>query len=191
MTLLNNLLWGTCNTVLDSDTCSKNMGWFASSLQTQCATEVTQRNSFVLKTHDGLRLYSLSRNAGCQSNPATNVYCYIQAATQSGSSDMYLYSVPFGLNVPNNTKPSCSSCTKSLMNLYVSAISGQEGPGGANVPGGFAPAYANAARIAADACGNDFVQTIAIDGSGSPTLSLSLSSLSFSLLIGCILLVIF
>jgi len=191
VTLLNNLIWGTCNTVLDSDTCSNNMQWFATSLQTQCATEVTQQNPFVLKTHNGLRLYGLSRNAGCQSNPATNAYCYIQAATQSGSSDMYFYHVPFGLDIPSNAKPSCSSCTKSLMNLYFSAISGREGPRGANVPGGFAPAYANAARIAGDACGNDFAQTIAIDGSGSPTLSLSLSSLSFSLLIGCISLVIF
>jgi len=191
VTLLNNLLWGTCNTVLDSDNCSKNMQWFASSLETQCATEITQRNPFVVKTRDGLRLYSLSRNAGCQSNPATNVYCYIQAVTQSDPSDMYFYQVQFGADIPNSTKPSCSSCTKSLMNLYVSAISGQEGPGGANVPSAFAPAYAHAARIAADACGDDFVQTIAIDGSGSPESSLSLSSLWFSLLIGCILLVIF
>ena len=185
------MLWGTCNTTLDSDTCSKNMDWFASSLETQCATEITQRNSFVVNTRNGLSLYGVSRQAGCQSNPATNVYCYTQAVTQSDPSDLYFYQVQFGLNIPNDTKPSCSSCTQSLMNLYISAISGKAGLQDGNVRSALAPAYTHAARIAEGVCGNGFVQTIAIDGSGSPGLSLSLSSLWFSLLIGCILLVIF
>ena len=191
MTLLNNMLWGTCNTVLDSDTCSENMDWFASSLESQCATEVTQRNSFVLNTLDGLKLYGLSRQAGCQSNPDTNVYCYIQAATQPDPSDLYFYQVQYGLSIPNNTNPSCSPCTKSLMGLYVSAISGQEELEDENLRSMLAQAYFHASRIAVNVCGNDFVETIAIDGSGSPRLSLSLSLLFSALLIGCISVVIF
>jgi hypothetical protein len=191
VTLLNNMVWGTCNTVLDSDACSKNMNWFASSLESQCATEITQRNPFVVNTRNGLKLYDLSRKAGCQSNPTTNVYCYIQAATQSDPSDLYFYQVQFGRMIPNNTKPSCSSCTTSLMNLYASAISGQEELEDQNVRDALAPAYAHAAGIAVGVCGDGFVNTVAIDGSGSPGLSLSLSSLWFSFFIGCILLVIF
>ena len=191
MTLLNNMLWGTCNTALDNATCSKNMDWFASSLETQCATEITQRNPFVINTRNGLNLYGVSRTAGCQSNPATNVYCYIQAATQSDPSDLYFYQVQFGLRIPNNTEPSCSSCTKSLMSLYVSAIVGQEGLEDKNTRNSLAPAYDQAARIAVGVCGDGFVQSVAVDGSGSPGSLLSLSSLWFSLLIGCMSPVIF
>lgn len=185
------MLWGTCNTTLDSDTCSNNMDWFASSLETQCATEITQRNPFVVNTRNGLRLYGISRTAGCQSNPATNVYCYTQAATQPDPSDLYFYQVQFGLKIPNNTEPSCSACTKSLMNLYLSAISGQGELKDEDVRTALAPAYAHAASIAVGVCGDGFVQTIAVEGSGSPEFSLSLSSLWFFLLVGCISLVIF
>jgi len=185
------MVWGTCNTVLESDTCSENMNWFISSLKTRCATEVTQRNPFVINTLNGLNLYGLSRTAGCQSNPATNVYCYTQAATLSNPSDLYFYQVQFGLRVPNNTQPSCSSCTKSLMNLYLSAISGNGGLNDDGVRSTLADAYAHAAHIAVDVCGDGFVQTIAIEGSGSPGLPLSFSSLWLALLVGCISVVIF
>ncbi|KAF9652659.1 hypothetical protein BDM02DRAFT_2541166 [Thelephora ganbajun] len=191
VTLLNNMVWGTCNTVLDGDTCFRNMDWFATSLKTQCTTELTQRNPFVVNTLNALGLYTISRNAGCQSNPATNAYCYIQAATLSDPSDLYFYQVQFGLRIPNNTRPSCSSCTKSLMSLYVSAISGQEGIKDDTVRSMLAQAYAHAARIATGVCGDGFVQNIAVDGSGSPGLSLSLSSLWFASLIGYISVVIF
>lgn len=186
VTLLNDLIWGTCNTPIDGDACSQNMDWFASSLQTQCTTELSQRNPFVANTLDGLDLFEVSRQAGCLSNPDTNVYCYIQAAAQPNSSDLYFYQILFGLQIPNNTKPSCSSCTKSLMNLYVSAISGQNQIKDNDVRSTLAQAYAHAADIAVGVCGNGFVQTIAIDGSGSPGRSLSLSSLWFALFIGCI-----
>ena len=166
------------------------MNWFASSLETQCATELSQRNPFVIKTLSGLYLYGLSRTAGCQSNPATNVYCYTQAATLSDPSDLYFYQIQFGITVPNNTKPSCSSCTKSLMNLYVSAISQKEGLKDNSVRSlnTLAEAYVPAARIATGVCGDGFVQTAVI--SGSPGLSRSLPSLPFALFIGCISVVI-
>lgn len=189
VTLLNEMIWGTCNTTVDADTCSDNMNWFASSLKTQCATELSQQNPFVANTLDALDLFSLSRQAGCLSNPDTNVYCYVQAATQKNASDLYFYQVLFGLQIPNNTKPSCSSCTKSLMSLYLSAISGPGAIKDDDTRSMLAQSYAHAADIAVGVCGNGFVQTITIQGSGSPRLSLSLSSLLFSLLIGCISLV--
>lgn len=171
---------------MDADTCSQNMDWFASSLKTQCATELSQRNPFVINTLDGLDLFALSRQAGCLSNPDTDVYCYVQAAAQKNASDLYLYQVLFGLQIPNNTRPSCSSCTKNLMNLFVSAISGQGEIQDDDVRNMLAEAYAHAADIAVGVCGNGFVQTIAITGSGSSTMSLSLSSLWFALFVGCI-----
>lgn len=186
ITLLNDMVWGTCNTTLDADTCSDNMDWFASSIKTECATELSQRNSFVENTLDGLELFSLSRQVGCLANPDTNVYCYVQAAAQPEASDIYFYQVMYGLEIPNNTKPSCSSCTKSLMTLYMSGITGEAQVKDNDVRTTLAQAYAHAADIAVGVCGNGFVETVAIDGSGSRRLSLSLSSLWFVLLIGCI-----
>jgi hypothetical protein len=72
------------------------------------------------------------------------------------------------------------------MNLYVSAISGQEGVEDEDVRSMLATAYAQAARVAVGVCGDGYVQTITIDGSGTVGLSLSLSSLLFALLVGCI-----
>jgi hypothetical protein len=190
VTLLNNMVWGTCNTVLDSDACSRNTELFASSIKTQCATELAQRNPFVVKTLHGLELYTLSRQSGCQSNSATNVYCYTEAASLSDPSDLYFYQIQFGLMIPNKTEPSCSPCTKSLMNLYASAISGEQ-LSDDDVRNALALAYAHATPIVQEACGSGFVQTVAVQGSGSLGLSLSLSSLWFTLLIGCISVVIF
>ena len=184
------MIWGTCNTSLDSDTCSGNMDWFVSSLKAQCATELNERNPFVVKTLNGLNLYSISREAGCQSNPATNVYCYTQAAALSNPSDLYFYQIQFGLSIPNNTTPSCSSCTKSLMSLYVSVISGAEELKDDDLRTAIGHAYSDAASIAVGVCGVGFVQTLAI-GSGSPRFPVSFSSLWFALLIGCTSVVIF
>lgn len=190
VTSLNEMVWGTCNTPLDSGTCSSNMDWFASSLKTQCSTEMSQRNPLVMNTLYGLELFAVSRQAGCLSNPDTNVYCYLQAATQVNASDLYFYQVLFGLQIPNNTKSSCSSCTKSLMNLFVSAISGQGEVKDSDARSMLAEAYAHAADIAVGVCGTGFAEKVTIEGSGSPRLSLSLSSLWFALIIGCISLVV-
>jgi hypothetical protein len=97
VTLLNDLVWGTCNTDLEAATCTSNMDWFASALRQQCAIELTNRNTFVGDTLTGLLVYSLMRNIGCQSNPSTNVYCYISAVLDSNPSDLYYYQLPFGI----------------------------------------------------------------------------------------------
>ena len=191
MTSLNNMLWGTCNTSLESGICSSNMDWFASSLKIQCATELGERNPFVVKTLHALNLYGISRQAGCLSNPATNVYCYTQAAALSDPSDLYFYQIQFGLKIPNNTNPSCSSCTKSLMSLYMSVISGAEGLKDDDLRSSIAHAYAQAAHLAVDVCGVGFVQTLAIDGSGSAGSPISLFSLWFALLTGWVSVVVF
>ena len=72
------------------------------------------------------------------------------------------------------------------MSLYMSAISGPSAIKDDDARSMLAQAYAHAADIAVGVCGNGFVQTIAIEGSGAPRLSLSLSSLLFALFIGCI-----
>jgi hypothetical protein len=37
-------------------------------------------------------------------------------------SDLYFYSLPLGLSLPNDTSPTCGSCTRSLLALYADAL---------------------------------------------------------------------
>jgi hypothetical protein len=60
------------------------------------------------------------------------------------------------------------------MNLNMTTISAQEELKDENIRSTGAVAYAQAARVAVGVCGNDFAQTIALKGSGTPSLSLSL-----------------
>lgn len=49
LTALNIDIWGTCNTPVDADQCTANMGWFASELLDACSQEKSDRNQMVLQ----------------------------------------------------------------------------------------------------------------------------------------------
>jgi hypothetical protein len=49
-TLLNSILWGTCNTSTDKDQCVANMGWFASTLKTACVKDLEDNNAMSVST---------------------------------------------------------------------------------------------------------------------------------------------
>ena|ERR1700736_6376892 len=62
------------------------------------------------------------RNAGCLPDQTTKAYCFVEAAHSTNPSDLYFYQLPGGIPLPNNTTPSCSSCTKSLLGIYYQAL---------------------------------------------------------------------
>ena len=84
------------------------------------------------------------RDVGCLPDQATNAYCYIEAV--DNSADAYFYSLPYGLQYPSTATPSCSACTKSVMNLYSQSNLTTLGE-----------VYDGAATIANKACGSGFV----------------------------------
>jgi len=94
------------------------MGWFNANLRTTCATEISAQNSMVVHAVTGLDAYSLLRNAACLPDPQTNAYCYIEAVQNSNPSDVYFYQLPLGIALPENSTPSCSTCTQSVMALF-------------------------------------------------------------------------
>lgn len=49
-TLLNSILWGTCNTSIQKDQCVANMGWFASTLKTACTQDLADNNAMSVDT---------------------------------------------------------------------------------------------------------------------------------------------
>lgn len=53
LTLMNTLVWGTCNTNPGINQCIANMGWFAESLKTQCEADLKDRNTLAVDTLTG------------------------------------------------------------------------------------------------------------------------------------------
>lgn len=173
VTFLNEVIWGTCNTNTDADQCVSNMGWFVETLEDVCSQDLKANNAMVTQTRDGLLAYSLMRDVACLPDQATNAYCYVEAAHSSNAGDLYFYKLPLGYQLPASTKPSCSACTKSVMNLYAQS----------NLTA-LAGVYDSAATIANGVCGSGFV-TVPSGGVSGGAGALALPSfvpLLFSLL---------
>jgi hypothetical protein len=105
---------------------------------------------FVAFALTGLRLYSLMRQVACLEDQKSSTYCYIEAASNSNPSDLYIYSLPYGIPLPNNTNMSCSDCTKNVMSLFGSQ---------SNQSDGLKSTYNSAAKLASSKCGSTYVYT--------------------------------
>ncbi|KAI0763442.1 hypothetical protein BD413DRAFT_642914 [Trametes elegans] len=148
ISLLNAIIWGTCNTEPSAEECAANMGWFAANIKTQCRQDIAAQNPIVLDAVAGLEGFSALREAACDVDAETNTYCYVEAAQSTHPSDLYLYELPLGLGLPNTTVPSCTGCVQSLMKTFVTA--------GANLTA-LQKTYPAAAAIVNGACGGQFV----------------------------------
>lgn len=132
----------------------------------------------------GFQNYDLLQTAACLKDSQTDTYCYVSAmSTSSLPDDGYLYSLPSGISLPSTTKPTCSSCSAKLINLYTQtitnatdAISTTEG-----TPYSYAsvlePALVNATALVKQTCGSTFAgQSTAMQAhvsNGSPRPSFS------------------
>ncbi|KAF9467744.1 hypothetical protein BDZ94DRAFT_1287463 [Collybia nuda] len=160
-TLLNSIVWGTCNTNTEKDQCVSNMGWFASTLKTACAKDLADNNAKAVDTLQSLQAYSMMRDAGCLPDPTTNTYCYLSAANNPSPSDSYFYQLPLGHKIPPTSTPTCSACTKSLMTIYSTAL---EDPEVSSKLDGLRKTYPSAAQMAVNQCGAGYAQLIDTSG---------------------------
>lgn len=87
------------------------------------------------------------RDAACLTDPTTNTYCYVNAARDTNPTNLFYYSLPLGLAVPNNSDPQCNACLKNLMGLY-----GTANTGATKLPG-LQATYGSAAELALGKCG--------------------------------------
>ncbi|KAL1710225.1 hypothetical protein EV121DRAFT_251988 [Schizophyllum commune] len=122
VTLMNTLVWGTCNTPVDADACSANMAWFAGELQTACAADLKDGNTRVTETLTAIRAYDVMRKAACLVDESTGAYCFVKAVAGTDSADKYTYNLPLGLPIPSTTAPSCSSCAQDVFQIYADAL---------------------------------------------------------------------
>lgn len=202
LTALNAIVWGTCNTDVSSDVCSSNMAGFASQLQSLCSAEISSENAQVVQALQGallnlskslyltpflgLQAYDMMRSAGCLADQVTNSYCYVEASHSTDPSDLYFYQLPIGLSLPNNTTPSCSSCTKSLMGVYADAL-GKASKGSLSA---LSKTYSSAEEVAVKQCGDNYAQAAANTPSaaaprlGINCLAMSLATISLGWLLG-------
>ena len=59
LTALNIDIWGTCNTPVDVDQCTANMGWFASNFPVACSQEKKEQNQMVIQALAGIYIFLL------------------------------------------------------------------------------------------------------------------------------------
>lgn len=72
LTLLNSIIWGTCQTTLSFQQCSANMAWFANALRSECAQDISENNTNVVTTLIGVYFASYCR---MRSFTATSQVC--------------------------------------------------------------------------------------------------------------------
>ncbi|GLB42088.1 hypothetical protein LshimejAT787_1101030 [Lyophyllum shimeji] len=161
LTLLNSVVWGTCNTNTPKEQCIANMGWFANALKTACAQDLTDQNAMAVSTLNDLQAYALVRETGCLTDPTTNTYCYLNAVRNSNPSDLYFYGLPLGHKLPKSATPSCSACTRSLMGTYSAAL---EDPAQAAELTGLKKTYNDAVQLAVSTCGNGYAANVIMNG---------------------------
>lgn len=161
LTFLNDLVWGTCNTPNEESECVQNMVWFSESLRQECATDLKDGNQLASETLMALEAYVPMREVGCQVDPTTNTYCFVNAAKDSNPSNLYYYSLPLGISLPATVDPSCNACLKSLMGTFSSTIKA----GGKYA--GLLKTYENAAELTLGKCGVGFALTGLAQGSGA------------------------
>jgi len=178
LTLLNSIIWGTCQTTTSFEQCSLNMGWFAQDLQVACAQDLSDRNANAVMALIGLQAYDLMYTAGCLSDPNTNTYCYLNAVHNSIPSDVYMYQLPLGLTFPKTATPTCSTCAKSLMAVYANGL--QNATTGSHLSA-LATSYPGAAQLATKACGSSYAKSLGSGGDSRPIPMMGVSAVVFAM----------
>ncbi|KAG0704940.1 hypothetical protein DFH29DRAFT_324549 [Suillus ampliporus] len=157
-------IWGTCNTDISQSQCDLNMAWFASSLRSSCATDLSNQNLMAVGALIGLQAFDLMREAACSVDPVANAYCYVEAVASSDPSSYYFYQLPLGQPLPKITNGACNSCTKSLMSMYSAALTSAN----ATSLTGLQATYGDAANQLNSVCGSSYAQTTTVASSSAP-----------------------
>lgn len=181
LTLMNTLVWGTCNTNLGINQCNANMGWFSSALETACNEDLKNGISLAGDTLTALNAYQLMYSAACTQNPQSNTYCYIDAVANSSPADLYLYQLPFGIGLPNSTENfSCSTCSQGLLGIYADGLGNKTLANGLDK---LKKTYDGAASIVNTACGPNFARIAVTNDAFASQLPFA-TVVSFTLLVG-------
>jgi len=114
------------------------------------------------ETLTALTAYKVMYDAACTSDPVSNAYCYIDAAANTTPADLFLYQLPLGITLPKTTTGlTCSPCSKSILNIYASALSDKSA---ADDLTGLKTTYESSVKIVDAACGGNFARLGVVSG---------------------------
>ncbi|WWC62094.1 uncharacterized protein I303_104684 [Kwoniella dejecticola CBS 10117] len=160
-----------------SGKCEEYMNTVESALTSNknCGTDLSNKNQVVKQTKNSLGNYKLIKEVSALVDEDTGVYCYLQAVRSKRPDDAYLWNLPSGIPMPDKSVPTCSSCSRSLLNTYSEYTS--------TTPTLNATLVKQAINRVNDACGASFVNLSAVALSSSSVRSVH-SSMLFNDLYG-------
>ncbi|OCF60732.1 hypothetical protein L486_00371 [Kwoniella mangroviensis CBS 10435] len=163
-TKINNLISYTSSSAREK--CDEYFTSIQSSLSSNknCGTDLSNKNQVVKDTDIAIGNYQLIKEASKLTDKETGVYCYIESMAATRPDDAYLWSLPSGIPLPSKSIPTCSSCSKSLLNTYMSFIPDTSTLNSTIVK--------SAITRVNDACGQGFVNLSAIAVSGTSSSSM-------------------
>ncbi|PFH49905.1 hypothetical protein AMATHDRAFT_75921 [Amanita thiersii Skay4041] len=173
LSLINNITWGICNAPIPKSQCVQNMNSYASQLQDSCSKELDNHVAVVSDALVGLNAFAVMYDAACLIDPSSTTYCYVNGVHAPTPQDIYLYNLPLGLRFPTKATPSCTACSKDILNIYAMAL---EHPPQADTVHALSTTYDSAAKPAMANCGNNFAVVINASGAASITVLPSLST---------------
>ena len=106
---------------------------------------------WLICSRSGLQAFEILHTGGCLADPNSDTYCYLTAAVNPNPFDLYLYSLPLGIPVPNSTTTTCSACSKSIMSLYADSL--RSGGSGTSA---LKTTFYKALAMCQSGCGADF-----------------------------------
>ncbi|KAI1819259.1 hypothetical protein F4861DRAFT_534598 [Xylaria intraflava] len=138
------------------DTCTSYFSKLASNLTSDgnCGKDYKDGNALVVQAYEGMQAYKTIYEATCLSDtddPSSN-YCFTNAVTNATTpSNSYLYFLPLNSLLPATAAPSCSACTRQIMQIYQAATADRKAE--------IANTYQSAATQINAECGNNFTNT--------------------------------
>ncbi|WRT66470.1 uncharacterized protein IL334_003429 [Kwoniella shivajii] len=187
-TTLNNLISYTSNPQFGgnaspdgSDQCDDYMQNVMSSLSSKsnCGTDIANGNLVAKEAKTGLGNYKLIKQVSTLIDDQSGVYCYLEAVNSKKPDDLYLWGIPSGISLPTKSTPTCSSCSRSLLNTYTAFTS--------TTPTLNSTLVSTAIKRVNEACGQGFVNLSAVTNTTSSSSSRIVSvngSRYISLIIG-------
>lgn len=151
ITRITQTLDATCSA--DFAKCSTLMALLGTQLKdnANCGADYQQQNSLIQQAYNGFVAYSPLFQASCLKDSVGN-YCFGRAITNdTNPSDAYIYYLPLGTTLPGSSRPTCSTCLKETMRVFVDAAGNLSQP--------ISTTYANAATQINSGCGPDFVNS--------------------------------
>ncbi|KIJ36352.1 hypothetical protein M422DRAFT_782267 [Sphaerobolus stellatus SS14] len=201
LTLINNVIAGTCNTPPTLDTCDSRMSSFLSQLQDICATDLSNQNPVAVQAQIGFQSYTAMRTAACLEDVSSQRYCYVEALAASTPQDVYFWALPLGTDIPSGVKPTCGACVQSVLAVYSLYVDSTTKSGASAIPSGgqmsgnstadavqhtplpaLSKTYPDAARLAVQQCGGTFAN-VGLASNGASDMPFVWALLSVGLLL--------